>query len=103
MKRIFILISEICFLLFISVTLYGQTPDWLWAKSAGGGQQDDANAVATDSSGNVYVGGLFRSSRLTLGSVFLQNSGESDIFLQNMMPTVKPSGSEELRDLVLKR
>jgi len=32
-----------------------QTPDWLWAKSAGGTDRDEGWGIATDANGNVFV------------------------------------------------
>ncbi len=68
-------------LLFSSIALFGQVPDWLWAKSASGTSDDEANSVAVDASGNTYVVGWFSSPNITFGSTTLTNTGSWDMFL----------------------
>jgi len=63
------------------VSCFAQTPDWLWAKSAGGSSYDVANSVTSDGSGNIFVAGLFASSTITFGSFTLTNDGYYDMFL----------------------
>ncbi|MFA5819915.1 MAG: SBBP repeat-containing protein [Bacteroidales bacterium] len=75
---LFAAISSVCFLSKIS---YAQTPDWLWAKSAGGTNYDYAYSVAVDDSGNTYVAGYFYNSTITFDSTTLTNAGGGDIFL----------------------
>ncbi len=55
----------------------------IWAKSFGASNWESGNSVATDSSGSVYLCGIFRSATLNLGSVTLTNttSGYSDVFV----------------------
>jgi hypothetical protein len=77
MKRIlfiflFILIPIIC--------LFAQTPDWLWAKLAGGTDNDWGRAISVDGSGNCYVTGGFQGSA-AFGSTVLTSSGYPDIFI----------------------
>ena len=82
MKKYFILsFLSLIFQLGAIITV-AQTPDWLWAKSAGGSTSDEPYAVATDASGNVYIAGYFWSSSITFGSFTLTNSGTAyDLFL----------------------
>ena len=53
----------------------------LWAKDIGGQSDDMAMGVATDTSGNLYMTGWFRSQTLNLGSVILTGTGYEDMFL----------------------
>ena len=74
-------------LLFLSILvlisgslLYAQSPDWLWAKGAGGTGEDICYSVARDNSGNYYVAGSF-SGRVSFGNTTLSSSGYRDIFV----------------------
>ncbi|HLG33499.1 MAG TPA: SBBP repeat-containing protein, partial [Bacteroidia bacterium] len=64
-------------------TLSFAQPNWQWAKSAGGILYDGANSVAADSSGNIYVAGVFESASITFGTTTLNNSSTdtTDMFL----------------------
>lgn len=59
-----------------------QSPSWLWAKSAGGTNNDYGYDISADINGNVYVTGFFDSPTLTFGATILTNAGSSgsDIF-----------------------
>ncbi len=52
---------------------YAQAPSWEWAKSVGGSGNETANSVITDSLGNLYMVGWFRSQTISLGSNILTN------------------------------
>jgi hypothetical protein len=52
-----------------------------WAKSIGGGLQDDANGVAADASGNVCLTGSYSSLSLLFGNFGVVNSGLTDAFV----------------------
>jgi hypothetical protein len=55
-----------------------------WAKSAVGTNDDRANSVAVDSSGNIFLAGWFASPTLSFGSITLTNSNTAataDIYL----------------------
>ncbi|HLG33523.1 MAG TPA: SBBP repeat-containing protein [Bacteroidia bacterium] len=80
-KNLLLLILNSAFLIFNS---FGQSADWLWARSAGGSDNDYGNSVAADGNGNVYVTGFFESASITFGSTTLFNAGPSgtpDVFL----------------------
>ena len=77
----FAVIGSFCFLSNIS---NAQTPDWLWAKSAGGTDDDEAVSVAVDASGNTYLAGYFFSPNITFGSTTLMNAGWDDMFLAKL-------------------
>ncbi len=68
----------------IFLAKYAPNGNVLWAKSAGGTDEDEATSVAVDASGNVYVAGWFWSATITFGSTTLTNAGPTyygDIFL----------------------
>src|SRR5687768_7155203 len=66
-----------------------QSANWSWAKQGGGPSDDEAHAVATDPSGNVYSTGVFSGTTMvfgthTLSSLNVPNSHAEpykDIFL----------------------
>lgn len=60
---------------------FGQAPDWLWAKRAGGSNYDGAYSVAVDASSNAYIAGYFLSPTITFGSTTLTNAGSYDLFI----------------------
>ena len=71
-------------LLSLSQTVNAQSPDWLWANSAGGTTVDRGESIATDLNGNVLVTGFYSSAAITFGSITLTNasaSGTDDIFI----------------------
>ncbi len=67
----------------IFITKYDSNGNILWAKSAGGTDDDAASDVSTDAGGNVYVTGYFASPSLIFGSITLTNAsaGDVDIFI----------------------
>jgi len=62
----------------MSMTSSAQT--WQWANRAGGDQNDFANGVAVDASGNSYVTGTFRDS-ISFGTTHLVNHGAMSVFI----------------------
>jgi len=60
---------------------FSQSTEWLWAKGAGGPNDEMGVSVATDASGNVFVAGYFKSPSLTLGSFTLTRTGSCNVFL----------------------
>jgi hypothetical protein len=58
----------------IFVVKYDPNGQVLWAKSAGGMNDDYGASIAVDASGNVYVTGYFESDTLTFGTITLRNA-----------------------------
>ncbi|MBK5284485.1 MAG: hypothetical protein JJE25_03715, partial [Bacteroidia bacterium] len=71
--------------LFFSLQTFSQSPNWLWAKSAGGTSDDYARSVTADASGNIIATGYFSSPSITFGSTTLTNADNTgntaDIFI----------------------
>jgi len=74
----FVVLSLLCLL---NNSSNAQAPNWLWAKSTGSINDDQANAIAVDASGNTYIAGWFDSDTVKFGSNSLINAGAYDIFL----------------------
>ena len=53
----------------------------LWAKSAGGINDEQGQFLASDALGNVYISGFFASPTINFGTTMLSNSGTDNIFL----------------------
>lgn len=82
---------------------YDKDGNCFWAQSAGGTANDQAESVAADVFGNVYVAGCFFSVMFNAGSATQRNTGyagSSDIFLLkydkdgNPLMIQKPDGPE---------
>lgn len=63
------------------IAKYDNSGNPIWARSFGGTFDDNANAVAIDASGNVYVTGFFISPTMVCGTTTLTNSAAGDIFI----------------------
>lgn len=60
--------------------------DWQWATSAGGNDNDEATALATNEAGEIYVTGYF-SNTGTFGSARLTGRGMDDAFVGKLTRT----------------
>jgi hypothetical protein len=65
----------------IFVTKYDENGNVLWATRNGGSNNDYAQGIAVDDSGNVYVSGYFTSPTITFGTTTLLNAGSTDVFI----------------------
>ncbi|MBL0330374.1 MAG: T9SS type A sorting domain-containing protein [Bacteroidetes bacterium] len=66
------------------LTKYDSNGNVLWAKNAGGSEDDRGYSVSSDAAGNTSVTGWFNSNAITMGTSVLTNSGSgitSDIFI----------------------
>jgi hypothetical protein len=73
----------------IFVAKYSPTGGYVWGKMIGGYGSDVANAVATDSGGNVIVAGAFDVSitGVDFGGGALFSAGSTDVFVVKYSPT----------------
>lgn len=62
------------------VVKYDTNGNALWAKRAGGADDDEAEAIAVDALGQVYITGFFQSPSITFGSTTLTNTTSSYYF-----------------------
>lgn len=70
----------------IWIAKYDPIGNVIWAKSAGGIDNDVSYSAATDSTGNVYIEGGYSSPNLTFGTTTLVNNGSVNIFLVKYDP-----------------
>ena len=59
------------------IVKYDSSGNVVWARSAGGTDADDGEAISLDAMGNVYVIGTFNSPTITFGSTTLTNAGST--------------------------
>ena len=65
---------------------YDPNGNVLWAKTAGGDNNDAGVGVTVDVAGNIIVAGQFQSSSITFGSIALTSTGSSGLFLVKYDP-----------------
>jgi len=65
----------------IFIVKYDAMGNVIWAKGAGGVDDEYSNSLSTDSLGNIYVTGYYTSASLTFGASTITNLGGQDIFI----------------------
>jgi hypothetical protein len=83
MKKTILIVA----LLFTSLSLFAQAPNWAWAKSAGGTGDENSMRISTDASGNVIVTGAFSSPTIKFGGTTLTNIGYNNIYIVKYDPS----------------
>ena len=58
----------------VLIVKFDSSGNVLWAKSGGGNNLDEAQSIATDLSGNVFITGEFNSSSINFGSTLITNT-----------------------------
>ena len=67
----------------IFVVKFNSSGNIVWAKRFGGPSYDAGNSISTDTKGNSYLTGYFRS-HIAFGSISLSNSGSNEIFVTKL-------------------
>ncbi len=67
--------------IFCILIVNAQTPNWLWAKNAGGTKNDYSKSITTCLGGNTAITGYFEAPSVTFGSNTLNSAGQTDIFI----------------------
>ena len=62
------------------IAKYDSSGNVIWAKSAEGSKNDESNSICTDSLGNIYVTGEFKSDTIYFGSTYLVKTDTSNMF-----------------------
>jgi hypothetical protein len=90
MKRFFFIFAVTLTFYFqlFAFNCFAQTPEWVWAKSAGGNSADASRSIATDADNNIIETGGFTSDTITFGSIKVSNTnpGTQDIFIAKYDP-----------------
>ncbi len=68
------------------IVKYDASGNILWAKGAGGGSNDEAYALSSDISGNIYMSGYF-TQPASFGTIKLTSAGQADMFLAKYDPS----------------
>jgi hypothetical protein len=68
-------------MLGLTFQAFAQVPGWQWAKSSGGSGRDEAELVAVDPLGNVYICGKFSDTAWFSTSWYMISKGGVDIYL----------------------
>jgi hypothetical protein len=70
----------------IYIAKINSSGQWLWAKKAGGMQQDALYDLDLDLNGNPYITGFYGSTTATFGTVSVTNTGQDDYYLAKYDP-----------------
>jgi len=88
------------FTLFFTSCIFSQTPNWQWAKKAGGISDDRGSSIAVTIGKTVCVAGWFLSSPIIFDTDTLTSSDGYDIFVAKLGAVLlKPNKESEKRKL----
>jgi hypothetical protein len=73
------------------IVKYDSSGNILWAKSAGGVNNEEGYSITTDASGNIIVTGYFSSPATTIGSITLTNADGSGYYSDMFIAKVTES------------
>ncbi|MBU0764239.1 MAG: T9SS type A sorting domain-containing protein, partial [Bacteroidetes bacterium] len=65
----------------IFISKFDFSGNYYWTKQCGNSDNDYAECLISDQTGNLYVTGVFNSSELDFDSITLTNSGSDDIYI----------------------
>lgn len=65
----------------IFLVKYNSDGDLLWAKNFGNTSMDQANAIAIDSIGNIYITGSFIGETITFDSITISSNGWNEVYI----------------------
>ena len=65
----------------IFITKYDTLGNELWTTVAGGTSDDACNSITINTSGSIFITGIFKSAPLVLGTYTLTNTGSDDAFI----------------------
>src|ERR1051325_5802598 len=68
------------------VAKYSPAGELLWARGAGGSENDEVNAIAVDLAGNILIAGSFSSTNALFGTISLKSQGNTDVFVAKYSP-----------------
>jgi hypothetical protein len=68
----------------IFITKFDGSGNVLWARSAGGTNDENGTDIDADAAGNVYVTGQFFSSSISFGATVLTNAGNNDVIIAKL-------------------
>jgi len=86
MKKTFLLFAVISLLFFSNLNSFAQTPNWLWAHSAGAVGYEYGRSVVVDSLGNSYFAGDFGTTISFDATHTIVSAGSGDIFIVKYDP-----------------
>ena len=67
----------------VFVAKISKNGQWLWASSAEGNSDDDANAIGTDNNGNIYITGSF-FDEIKFGNSTLNSENDRNLFVAKL-------------------
>ena len=72
-------------IVLLSINVFGQSPNWEWAKNSSGTNGNLGSSIAVDGNGNSYVVGSFSCPTISFGTYTLTNADTSIGFTDNFI------------------